>query len=200
MNKINILIICFTAIILLTSCTGFLYPKIVFDFEELWDAPPSSATKRLELKDKYLQEIMLLFRQPGNKFKTYLDMRIFVQKQYKSLIIKEMRYHWDEGEGLFLKDAKFKLPEYVSETGSKPNHYFGKDGYYWTYQLQPVEIKEGDLFVDFQKVFKDRKPGEIFKASIEIDYSFDDEPVKQLILDYEVTAIKGSYTSPFMGL
>lgn len=193
---IFILVVCLTV-----SCaSGLLYPRTVFSFKPLGDIPPSSATERLLSKDKYPQEIKINFRRPGNKFETFLDMSIFVKKPYKNLTIKDLRYSWYGGEGSFLIDTMFKLPENVSEIASDPSDYYGRGGYYWALLGRPINKKLGTLFIDMQKVFKDRNTDDKFTLTIEIIYSFDNEPSRSVTYLYEVTPLEGSYTSPYMGL
>ena len=196
LKKIFLYIYIIVLIMMLSSCKIFSYPKVVFDFKQLGDAPPYSASERLKLKDKYSQEIMINFIRGGNEYKTSLNMIIFIKKPYKYLNIKNINYLYANEKGEFLNDAKFKLPEYVSETEIKTNYYYGKDGYYWTFQVKPLDKKKGQPKIDFQKIFKHKKPGDKFKFKIEIEYSFDDEPVQFLTLQYEVTAAKGRYISP----
>ncbi len=75
--------------------------------------------------------------------------------KYISLSLNEMKYGWQGGSGVLFKDAKFKLPEHVSETGSKPNYYYGKDGYYWTFQLiQLQQVQHQWYMLDIIKIKK----------------------------------------------
>lgn len=191
-------IIILSCIILFGGCEGVSYPGIVFRFDSIGDDPPAQPIHRFKYKEKYPQEIDIVYRRPGNSFKTFLELSIFVQKQYKKLHIKELRYSWKNGNGVLIEDTKYKLPEYVNKHGSKKNHYWGKEGYYWTYQLIPIDVLKDKRYIDLQKIFKDRNPGERFKVNIEIDYQFDDDEVKTQLFQYNVTVIKNTYKSPFM--
>jgi len=157
------------------------------------DAPPFSATKRLEPGSKYEQEIIINFRQSGNSFKTTLQFDIFVKKPYKQIKITEVWYFYEGKNGSLSKDTIFKLPECIIEEPEDPGCYLSQNGYFWTF-IKDIKLP-GE---DFQKIFKDKKPGDKFTFTIEIEYSFDDGDTWILSIEYEVTAEKGRYISPFM--
>lgn len=196
-NKVIVIIIC--VVVLVFGCRGIAYPKLIFSIKQLGDVPPTSADERLELKDNYPREIDLYFRRPGNEFNYSLFFMIFVKKKYNNLRINKLKYTWSGGEGLLMSDVDFKLPRGVSKTGDDPNLYYGKDGYYWTFLRKPIEANNMSLLVDLQKVFNEVSIGDRFNFKIEIDYTFDDEPMRSDFIDYEAYVMKGKYTSKYAG-
>jgi hypothetical protein len=196
-KRIILFVILIFCLVLIFNCKGFFYPKVVFTFKQLGVSPPFSASERLKLKDKYSQEIILDFQQGNNQFKTSINIILFVRIPYNYLYIQKMKYDWENGSGLFLSDAAFKLPNKISDTGNESNSYYRRDDYYWTIQLKPIDKRKSQPYIDFQDIFTNKKPGEKFNLRISIEYSFDKEPAKTLEIDYQVTAVKGRYISHF---
>ena len=174
----------------LMSCNmfgGVLFPKVKFSFTDLGERIPSSADARLAAGAEYPQTFKFYFLPSGNSFTKPFYITIFINKPYKSLYIKEMSYEYDngKGKGIFLSDKTFKIP--IDE-------YLFFNGWYWGNSL-------GEPFfeVNFEKVFIDKKPGDEFDFKLALIYSFDEEPEETQIFNYNVTAIKGEYTSIFTG-
>jgi hypothetical protein len=152
--------------------------------------------------------------------------------------MKEMRYTWEGGEGIFLKDITFKLPDrwkeyqppvdmYELKSGTtnvwvkradaaeierkreeerkqeerevEPYYYYyEKNGWYWLGKSpMSVDKKTGFPEVRFGDLFRGKRPGDTFYFTIEMVYSFDNEPEITQNIIYEVKAFEGSYVSPF---
>ena len=174
--------------IFIMSCNAFpgiLYPRVKFSITYI-DHPPSSSTDRLEAGDKYPQAIDFCFSRAGNSFKSYFVPCIFTNKLYRSLHVKSMAYEYDDVRGIFLQDKTFALP---LEGFSEGNGWYWRNG-----------IGSEFFSINFEKVFKNKKPGDEFTFKIMLVYSFDDneEEITQ-VLEYYITAIKGRYVSLFMG-
>jgi len=150
----------------------------------LGEQPPSSASKRLIAGDEYPQNFTFFFSQAGNSFTAYFVPTIFVDKPYNTLFVKEMKFEWESKTEILLKDTSFNMPV---------NSYISQNDWYWVCGI-------GDFYsVKFEKLFKGKKPGDEFIVKLTLVYSFDDEPEKIQVLEYEVTALKNEYTSIFMG-
>ena len=175
-KQIKIISIFFIFGCLLEGCFLF-HPNVHFSITQIGDVPPSSANERLESAEKYTQEISIWFSQPGNSSICYFSPIIFVNKPYKTLHINEMSYKYDKEDGVFLSNKSFLLLEYDVM----------KNGWYWK------NLGRDFFNVNFQKIFHRKEPGDIFLFDIIIQYSFDDEPLKEQILEYRVTTIKGEY-------
>jgi hypothetical protein len=187
MNKIIKKIILITLAVNLTSCNtfaGLLFPKKVFSFHPIGQQPPSSKIDRLKAGSEYTQTFTFYFSQAGNSFTAYFVPTIFINNPYKILHIKEMKYEWEGNTGVFLKDKNFDLPNFNIPS---------ENGWYWIHGI-------GVFFkVNFEKVFKGKKPGDEFLFTLILVYSFDDEPENTQVLEYNVVTFKGEYISLFMG-
>ena len=163
---------------------GISFPKIRFSFTQEGERPPSSAEKRLNAGAKYPQNINIRFSRPGNSFQYYFDTTIFVNKPYKVLHIKEMKYEWENNTGVFFENRSIELPV---------RDYISQNDWYW--------LGGGfNLFnVNFEEIFTGKRPGDEFLFKLMLIYSLDNETEKTQALEYSVTVLKGSYTSPFMG-
>lgn len=163
---------------------GILYPKVRFSFTQNGDVPPSSAEKRLEMGDRYSENITFFFSQAGNTFEAYFIPTIFVKKPYKEFYLHEMRFEYDNNNDIVLTDKLFSLPD----------EYIAKNGWFWK-----GGIGKDFFYINFEKLFKNKKPGDKFLFKIILRYSFDREPEISQVLEYTVTVIKGEYISPWMG-
>lgn len=52
--------------------------------------------------------------------------------------------------------------------------------------------------VNFEKIFKNKKPGMSFRIKIVSIYNFDDEPQKTEEFVFKIQCSKGKYVSPFL--
>jgi hypothetical protein len=77
-------------------------------------------------------------------------------------------------------------------------YYYKKDGWYWV-RLRRRSIVKNKIFLDvnFNKLFRGKRPGDKFYFTTKMVYSFDDEPEIIQVNTYEVNAFKGEYVSPF---
>jgi hypothetical protein len=172
---------------------GILYPKTFFTFPEPCDyddgCPPSGATDRLNAGAAYPQTFDFIIRQSSDSFKMYFLGTIFVNKPYKVLHIKELRYEWEGNRGIFSKEQSIRL---------SVNRYIAQDGWYWYGWLG--NFFQCDFFeCNFEKLFIGKEPGDEFMLRLELVYSFDDEPEDMQVLEYIVQVHKGEYRSPFSG-
>lgn len=181
--------------------SGILYPKVVFDFSQR-NEPPFSATKRLEMGEKFPQELQFFIESAGNSFKYDFDIHIFTKKAYKNLFLKEISYIFEGGTGYFLKNAKFILPTKVYDIDEEQVFpcWITDSAHYWTRGIfmKPTKKTKRLPQVNFEKVFKNKKPGMSFKVKIICVYSFDDEPEEREESVFEVRCSEGEYVSPFL--
>ena len=163
------------------SFAGILFPKIKFRFGSLGNRPPASASERLNAGAEYLQVFTMEIRSAGNSFQYYFVPTIFVNKPYRVLHIKEMKYEWENNTGVFLKDRSFEIPvsDYLHNT---------QTGWYWLGGLGG-RLPE----VNLEKIFKGKKPDDTFLLKLTLVFSFDDESENTQVLEYNVTVEKGEY-------
>jgi len=175
--------ICFTGCSFMGSSffAGIFYPKVVFSFKSLGENPPSVADDRLSMGAKYPQIFKIRFSQAGNSFKKSFLADIFVDEPYKMLNVKELSYTWQEGEGVFYTDKVFEIGGYLSA-----------NGWYWTQKLGEPLYR-----MNFEKIFKNKKPGDTFWFTLKIVFSFDDGPEQTQILEYNVVTVKKKYSPLF---
>jgi hypothetical protein len=163
---------------------GIFYPRTRFSFIQNGDVPPSSAEKRLEMGDRYPEAVTFLFSQAGNSFEAYFVPTIFVKKPYKEFRLYEMRFEYDGNNDVVLNDKLFPLP----------NEQVSRNGWFWR-----GGIGKDFFHINFEKIFKNKNPGDEFPFKIILKYSFDNESEILQVLDYTVIAVKGKYISPWMG-
>jgi hypothetical protein len=134
--------------------------------------------------DRYPEAITFLFSQAGNSFEAYFVPTIFVQKPYRKFYLHEMSFEFDENNDVVSSARLFSLSD----------GYIERNGWFWR-----GGIGQDFFHVNFEKLFKDKKPGDKFLFRIILRYSFDTEAEILQILEYTVTAAKGEYFSPWMG-
>lgn len=187
----------------ISSCANVIFPKYFFNIYPIFDTPSFSSSSRFDNVERYKQEIAFSFSQPGNSFNKKFKVSLFVQKPYQKIEIKEIRYESPFGNGSFLENATFALPQKVVPEGTKPlpspDHYFEQDGYYWSMFLLPVDKFKPLPEVNFQKVFKKQKTGDRFNIVIYVEYKFDNEDYRTAKLDYQVSVVKNKLVTPMMG-
>ena len=182
MYNFKLLSILVLVAIFLEGCI-FMHPNIIFSFTQIGDVPPSGSDERLEKGGEFPQEIKINFSQTANRFTCFFIPVIFTNKLRKKLFIHEMSYKYDTGFGVFLKDKLFVLP----------SDFVEKNGWYYR-----TGVGQEFFYTNFEKVFKNKKVDDKFHFNIILNYSFDDELEKELILEYEVTAVKGEYHWPVL--
>jgi len=166
------------------SFSGILFPKVHFSITPVGIQPPCNANDRLKAGDLYPQTFTFLFSQAGNSFTAGFIPTIFVSKPYDTLYVKEMKYEYDNNTGIFIDNKIYKI---------NTDSYITFDDWYWIRGI-------GDfLDVKFEKIFFNKKPGDKFAFKITIIYSFDNTVEQVQVLEYDVVATKGTYTSLFMG-
>ena len=165
------------------TLSGILYPKVFFSFHSIGVQPPSNANDRLVAGAEFPQTFTFSFSQVGNSFKTTFIPTIFVDQLFNTLYIKEMSYEWDNKNGILIKNKSFNL-----STGS----YISNNNWYWLGGIHNF------LRINFENIFTGIKSGDNFIFKLFITYSFDDSKEQTQILEYNVIATKGSYTSPFI--
>ena len=163
---------------------GFLFPKTTFEFSPVGEQPPSLPDERLNAGAEYPQTFTFGISRGGNSFKYNFYTRIFVNKPYRVLHIKEMKYEWENNKGVLLKDRSFDL--FVSQYVHNE-----QNDWYW---LAGIGIRGFFHFkVNFEKIFKGKESGDEFLFRLILIYSFDDDPENTQVLEYNVTAVKGKY-------
>lgn len=107
---------------------------------------------------------------------------IYVDKQFSKLHIKEMSYECEGNTRIFLKDQHYSYDYldgvYIEEHSKQVLGYFN--------QINP------------KKWFKYKKIGDMFKFTLKIRYSFDNEPENTQISEFEVNIYKEEHVS-FLG-
>ncbi len=184
---------------------GIFYPKKVFIIQTIdnnfyWGA----ADKACDMASEATPEINVLFRQPGNSFKTELYPVFLTKKNYSKLYIKEIVYIYENEEFFVLKDAYFKLPQQIVEIGSNKSGWITNKTYYWLNGRDakcenPKDKSKRWPVTNFEKIFKKKRIGDTFYFSVRIVYRFDEEGEKSLVLPFYVKTLKGTYISPFAG-
>jgi hypothetical protein len=159
------------------------YPKIFFTVTETGDPIPIRADERFESGEKYPQEITFFFSQPDNTFIKYFVPIIFVNKPYRTLYVHKMSYEYDMESGVFMEGKSFSLPNMLE-----------KDGWFYT-----IGIRQRFFGINLEKLFLNKKIDDEFMLKIVICYSFDDEAVKEQVLEYKVKAFKGEYLPFWLG-
>jgi len=90
----------------LMCCTrirpGVSFPEkdFIFYYVDLEHTPPFSVTKRLNAGDKYPQTFNILIMSGANQFYHTFMIDMFVNKPYEALHIKEMKYEWENNQGV----------------------------------------------------------------------------------------------------
>lgn len=184
---------------------GIFYPKVVFGFGNInenfyWGA----ADKACDMADENTPEINVLFRQPGNSFKTEFFPVFLTEKNYSRLYIKEIVYIYENNEYPALKDALFTLSPNIRDMGSHEKGWITNGTYYWMngWEAEPENWKDKSKLwpeTNFEKIFRGKKPGDRFSFSVKIIYVFDDEEEKTLFIPFTVGTYKGEYISLFAG-
>jgi hypothetical protein len=123
-------------------------------------------------------------------FFSYYPKEIYVKEQYQKLHIKEMSYEWEGNTGIFLKDKSWDSL-YTKNSKWYYNFYDSLTGEY-LYRLSEIDqhIKES---VNFDKFFKGKKRGDVFKYTVKVVYSLDDEPESTQVIEYNVKVTSGKY-------
>jgi hypothetical protein len=134
---------------------------------------------------------------PFTPYSFYYPKTIQVKEQYQKLHIKEMSYEWEGDAGIFLKDKSWDSL-YTKNKKLTYNFYDSLTGEY-TYRLFEIEqyISED---VDFNKFFKGKKRRDVFRYTVTIVYSLDDEPESTQVLEYNTEILFGRYMGTFLYL
>ena len=185
---------------------GIFYPKLFFTFDNVennfyWGA----ADEACELATEKTPEINVLFRQPGNRFKAEFYPIFLTKKNYSNLYINKIIYVYEEKEIIALQDANFTLSPDIRNMGDNKDGWITNGTYYWMngWCANPENWKDKSKLwpkINFEKIFKKKKPGDTFPFRVRIIYRFDDEEEKQLDIDFIVTTFKGEYVSIFAGI
>lgn len=182
---------------------GIIFPKTVFGFKNLdenfyWGA----ADKAVENATDNTPNINILFARPGNSFYTEFDLVFLTKKNYSKLYIDKISYWYNEEEYVVLTDVLLKLSSRVRKMNDHENGWITNGKYYW-YRGRASESYSGKLKLwpktNFEKIFKEKKDGDVFPFSVRIIYRFDDEELKSITHNFTVTAYQGKYQSMFFG-
>jgi hypothetical protein len=135
---------------------------------------------------------------PFPNFHSIYPREIYVKEQYQRLYIKEMSYELDGRSGVFLEDKSYEL--YTEDWGRyfKAYRYDSLTGEY-RFALTGIDrhIREN---INNKKLFKGRKRGDVFRYTVKITYSLDDEPESTQILEHNIKVVMGRYSSTFFYL
>ena len=156
------------------------------------NAPPFSASDRLAAKGKYEQEIAFLFTNNSN-IKRFIPV-IYTKKLYKKLYIQAINVFHEDIPYLVMLDGPFELPNEIRSPKEEPSSAaWVTDGeYYWLNGFFATQINNSrngtwPQKTDFGKIFSNRLgTTESFECKIGVRYKFDDEPMKHLVLYYDV--------------
>jgi hypothetical protein len=168
---------------------GILYP--IKDFEIISVNPVDKPDIRdRELGKVYPEGFYIGFRHISSSQFTFKSVESYIgTKPRRKLYIKEIAWEWERGSGVFTRNF---LHEFSETAWSHPEN--GWHCISWvTVGLVPDEI-------DFIKIFRKKKMGEVFPFQLVIRYHFDDEPETVQILDYQITARRGKYRPTYLFL
>lgn len=202
MKKLFTLVLILLGVQMYSLGGGFFYPKIVFSFELLNPHCIYGAEQCLKEASSDSLEILFFFRQQGNNFEKIFQPIFLTRKPYKTVRIIDLSYQTSEKVGSFLKDAVFKITNDVVPVGSQNEGYVTIDGsYYWLNGLlaKAENNKKNWPEVNFEKIFNNKRPGDVFPFTLIVHYQFDEDEIKKLELNYHVKVLKGRYISPFAG-
>jgi hypothetical protein len=123
---------------------------------------------------------------PFTNFRFYYPTEIHVKEQYQKLHIKEMSYELKGKAGISLKDKSWDNL-YTDNEKRTYNFYDSLTGEY-RFILFGIDqhIRKN---VKLNKLFKGKKHGDIFKYTVKIVYSLDDEPESTQIIEHNVKVI-----------
>lgn len=184
---------------------GIFYPKREFSFKKInSNFYSGSANIAVDMADELTPEINVWFRQPGNCFKTRFDLTFLTTKNYSQIYIKEIKYIYENTEYIVLKNAKFYFSPKIREINSPEDGWITNGKYYWYngWSAKPENWKDKSKLwpeTNFEKIFKNKKVGDVFPFKVIIEYNFDDEAEKSITQDFIVTTLKGEYVSIFAG-
>jgi hypothetical protein len=153
---------------------GILYPKVEFSIwaEEAWVAEKDNDKHKPRLKIE-------VWREQYTTFLADPHFTIAAERPYKRIYIKEILYEWEGNSKLYCTDLSFQGHwEYVESNGL----------YYYVIGKLP-KIKLG-------KIFRDKKPGDIFQLQWIITYQCDDEAERTEVLEGTVHAVEGTLRIP----
>lgn len=189
-----------------TFGAGIFYPRLFFTFDNIdnnfyWGA----ADKACELATEKTPEINILFRQPGNSFKTEFYPVFLTKKNYSNIFVKNITYIYEENEITVLSDVKFMLTPNVRGIEEHKKGWITNGIYYCINgrDAEPEDWKDKSKLwpeTNFEKIFKGKKNGDEFFFDVRITYRFDNEEEKTLLVPFKVKTFKGKYISPFAGL
>jgi hypothetical protein len=96
--------------------------------------------------------------------------------------LRELRYEWENNSVVVAKNKEYymNLDEYQS-----------KDGWYSTNMVRGRS--QGGTGINYEKLFKGKKAGDVFYVNFILRYSFDDEPEVVEVLRYQVVAGKTTW-------
>jgi hypothetical protein len=120
----------------------------------------------------------------------YYPRHIFVKEQYQKLHIKEMSYEWEGNTGIFLKDKSWDSL-YTKNEKRTYKFYDSLTGEY-RYSLFGIEQYVSEN-IDTWKVFKGKRNKFVFRYTVTVIYSLDDEPESTQILEYNVRMLMGKW-------
>jgi hypothetical protein len=164
---------------------GILYPIKDFDIHLLNSAGNPNIRDR-EPGREYPEGFAIIFGRDGSSQFTFATYEHFYGKQsYEKLYIKEVAWEWEGGSGVFTQDF---LHEFSEGAWAHPEN--GWHCVSWLVGFLPYHI-------DFIKMFRKKKLGDIFPFRIVIRYRFDNGPETVQVLEYQVTAQKGAYSPTY---
>jgi hypothetical protein len=162
---------------------GILYPVKDFDIH-LVNSVGEPDIRDRKPNEKYPEGFTIILRHNSSSQFTFKSAENFYgTKPRKKLYIKEIAWEWEGGSGVFTQDI---LEEFTEIEWSHPEN--GWHCISWvTVGFVPDEI-------DFIKMFRKKKIGEVFPFRLVMRYYFDGEPERVQILEYQVTTRKGAYS------
>jgi hypothetical protein len=165
---------------------GILYPIKDFDINLLNSADEPPMRDR-EPGREYPEGFVIIFHHTALSQFAFRSYNFFYGKRPREkLFIKEVAWEWEGGSGVFTQDF---LHEFSEGVWARPEN--GWHCVSWMVGFTPYEI-------NFIKMFKKKKLGDIFPFRLVIRYRFDNEPETVQVLEYQVTAQRGAYRPTYL--
>jgi hypothetical protein len=115
----------------------------------------------------------------SDQFNYHSFENFWTTRPHEKLYIQEIAWEWEEESGIFAQN--------VSENFTENQWLYAINGWHIFFTNHIPDN------INFAKMFRKKKIGEIFPFRLVIRYRFDDEPEIIQVLEYQVTARKGRY-------
>ena len=170
----------FSALIctIFTSCAcfpGLFYPKIIYKLSTVESGYLVSLKDRCETGRNLSNIIAYDFSQPANSFSHQIHAIMLLDQPFKELRIVEIVLNYGGKKFSLVKDRK-----YIIDT----SRYY-TDGRFYSIWINNLSFSP----IRLNKIFKDKKIGDIFSVSVDTVFSFEDGIEHEEHLEYKVLLI-----------